>query len=601
MQEAGDGRGRSRDRRQGFLRELQAGGGLPRHGDRHAAPGKPPREAPPVALVGGLVGVAVLVALVMVVRTFQSDTVVVQGPTPSSTSEGPKVETPVSKALLVAHTVPKSYDQAAAIVRQLEDLKGDGSNLADKATFDDLIAKATAVRERFIPLVVTTLLDEAEGAYKKRGLPTDAIEVLNKIPGNAMATQGPRIAKARRRYDLLASCFRRSAELLSSTAEDRFIPMSSLLAATDSKECGFPETDSGKKLDAACRLAQNAYIVSHSQAENVPDPAVLKRAKANEDKGNVAAAESDYRKYLLAERENLEALLGVVRCQVERERRDLANDNKERIERLGAGQPPAALLGAWIAWVDGALGCEARARDVLKNLPKGDLGRLGKRLKVLLDVGAPTSSGRMWRVFAPTASKEVVERTKRELAGTIDRVAAVYGLRLNSHLDAFVFGDDVQLKNFTRDLDLVQGGSSEGRLTGCYAVALTASSPADLGTLPETIARALAVRATGVPGWLTETLPEAIARPVSDGEHLQVLLPAPTVSLEELEKTRDLKSNPKALESARAYAALASTQAGCEQLGSYVLTLASDAQRARTELEAQLRVFRQKQSGGKAP
>jgi hypothetical protein len=554
-------------------------------------------KVPSLGVFAGAVGSAlVVVSVVLVVMSRGGKDA---GPAIVQHGDGAAVGlTALQRGAALSAMQPRSYADAVANLAELSRLAAQDPSPSDAETWKSFVAKATDSRDRTIPPLVNGALEIAGKAFKRQNVPEEALAALKDFPAEVLEMpQGKPVSVARESYTLLATCRRNALTVLGSTEPDRYEAMGRILASPEAKRCGFLTSELGKRLDIEFRKARNEFEASHgSRPRPAPDTQSLPKALILEKQLDIVPAEAAYAKALDSDRDSVDALLGLLRCQLEREEYLAASETAERASRLAKGRPATAVLEAWLAYLalEGNQPDSAtHAAALLKAINRADLGRLGRRLEAILALGPPAAQTRHWRLYAPDMSREQVHELEPQLESAFDNAVTVYDLPpVLSRLDVFLFGNGASLAAFRRKLELAPVLAAEAwALPGCGAVALT-----DPRTVMLAVSVELGKRAPAVPPWVVfglghgTTWTEIV--PLVKGKPAEPQTPAkPEISIADLERMTlsSLSTDTKAAEAAMAYTSVVRGPLGAKRLGNYVARRAT-SKNAASELESDLKL-----------
>jgi tetratricopeptide (TPR) repeat protein len=485
---------------------------------------------------------------------------------------------------------PAGLDQARSILQsvqaQAEKIRGDQKC---EPEFEKILDQATRWRDEFAPGQASRLIDLASSMFNKAKKPEEAVAVLNGFPKDLEQTEAfAKVAKERDRWSALARCMSKANQLLAIPEPGGHTDMAQLLASSDAIKCEFSKTDLGKNLDLVRQRRRDAV-------ERMNDPKLAEAHEKSEeargrgdravDKLELDKAESAYREALGWEADSDFAYFGLCRCALERERVDRLKEAWQRAGPLGGTLPAKLVIEAWLYHVEGD---DERARATLDRVLPASLGKLGKRLKALLDKGFLAFPGEKVRIYTADGVKKVTADERMTILQTRARyISAALSLQGLEQLDLYLFPDEPARADFVSKLGTRPGAN--GHLPGCFAIAL-------VGPSEETLARAIAtalvarVEPGTVPPWLLAAVPDEIARPANSS------FPG-KVTLDQLEKLKDVaavQADEEKLASARGYAALIHSDEGAAELARYVRAFykarengedPKKAQEARTALE----------------
>jgi hypothetical protein len=503
----------------------------------------------------------------------------------------PPPPTPLGNQLLgqakaIVDTPVRTYPEA---VKAQDDV----ANLVQQATAADASlapagdvfnAKAKAAVERFAPgiedHIMAQVLELTKVGHEDYA---GAGKILETFPANLLSTpSGQRISAAKGRYAALASLEGPARRLLtgpeSKDPPNVLLPkIQSLLDTPAAKQGKFAETELGKALIGKKRFLQNQLGGPQTPTNTVDPKLEMLRGISLEKKSNWAEAAVAYKNVLEVDRDNVDALVALARCQMLRDLPGIARDAAKRANTFAPNRPDVVVI---MAWYDVLAGARDRAYTSLKAVPEEKRGILGHRLEKVLSLGMVRYSARQVRVMSPRVLDEkAMAPAIEELAVLVDSLEEALALPADDKpVTLYLFQDDAEAKSFATDMGT--SPTPEGYIICGFGVAGTAEK---LPLLRSALAQLLLRRSSTIlPGWVRLALPLVAA------EKSQAAAKAEDV--DKLEKmSKGSLTKQENIDTARALASILYTKAGAHALGEYVAHQ-YDPTKARQELEAFLRL-----------
>ncbi len=508
---------------------------------------------------------------------------------PKTTKKNPEDDPvnfpPGARASQIIRNSPRNFKEAQDIVEKLQKIQQESNDTKNDAKIGECVTRALAQRNAFAKEIAAPLLAAAE-ALARQGKLDDAIRKLDELPQDVRETEaGREVAKVRERLSALLTCNQQASRLIANPAPEVYLEMERLLSSPGAAACNFGETPLGKRLEEEKRIRRLEVVSKNNGVATQPETGrlsaadALARAKDQEQKHSYANAENFYNQVLDAESDNVEALIGLARLALEADRPRRALKHVDRLRRMAAKRPETKVLDGWLALVDLEPNNHDRAKAALSSVATKDLGARGKALQAIVDLGPSTPNGQNLLVVGAEPESGIFALA----AETAERASTIFGVpRGDDRMLVLMFKSNEARSSFVSKLG--RPLNDDGRLPGCFSVALANPSRLAVATAVTT---ASAARADGCPAWIIAALPlvackEAPPAPTGDSKE---------ATLAELEgaSLSAMQGNPGLIYGAYKRVASALEAGKASVLATYVATRRSgDAKKASRELEAAL-------------
>jgi tetratricopeptide (TPR) repeat protein len=526
----------------------------------------------PLAIAGGVVVFGLLVGLVAVKAIGKSTPIgpPVVDPLLKQAADPPYVVA-LTNARRLASVPAPSFQEAAKKLAEITALARDSGGTPEvQKAFKDLVDRATVERDVYARALVTIATNKANQAAKTS--PEEALKALESVPKEVLDLPvAADLAKDRDRYQALIECRRRATALLSDPDPGNFAAMDTLAKSREAALCNFAVTEKGKELDIERRSRRTQVEAGAVRKTTLPPgnaADLVKKGGQQESKGDLAGAEATYEAALKLDPLGLsagDALQGLARIDLEREHIDSARGRFRDLEHMAPDKPGTMVVQAWLQFLSAGHGDNRTlARASLKGLWKDGLGRLGRRLTAILDLGAPRREKTGYLLYAPTSFSEAdLDVVERELEHTAKAVGVMLGVPPGDQRVPIVcFRDNASCAAFVSKLESTRDGY---HIPGSFTVALV--SP-DAFSARAAVAQALGPRSidpsSASSAWLAAALPLELAS--NDG------VPGfGSMTLTQLEalSASAVLADPTALASARGIAAVIHEPGGVDVLKAY--------------------------------